>query len=194
MVRVKFLVFVMAVGIASLTTACGVVQAPTPIRQPMGGMPVTTPISEMDETGAIPTVPPVKGYAEGQEIFFIHTEASDPQVAEVLTGMMGSPVLVVPSLALAPETMLAKVFVFTNGIQGGGPMGFQPDVFDRPPGDPGYTPLRALQLVTWKDPAAARELKSAAEIRAAEAKGQVTISLPGVVINMPFLTWPAGHR
>ena len=79
-------------------------------------------------------IPPVKGYMKGKEVRFIHTEASDEKVAELLTDMMGSPVLVVPSLAQAPEVMLANVYVFTNGIRGVGPFKFQPDVFDNPPG------------------------------------------------------------
>lgn len=33
------------------------------------------------------------------EILFIHTEASDPKVAELLTRMMGPKVVVVPGLA-----------------------------------------------------------------------------------------------
>lgn len=141
-----------------------------------------------------PIAPPVKAYTDGQEIRFIHTEVSDPKIAKVLTDMMRSPVLVVPSLAQAPESMLATVYVFKNGVKGGGPLGFQPDVFDRPPGTDGYRPLRALNLVTWKTEQSARELKSAAEVKAAEAKGEVTIERPGVVVNMPMLTWPGGHR
>lgn len=142
----------------------------------------------------VPGVPPVRGYAEGQEIVFIHTEASDPQVAEMLTRMMNSPVLVVPSLARAPEAMLANVYVFQNGITGEGPFGFQPDVFDHPPGTPGYSPLRAVHLVRWKDEALARLVRSAAEVRAADARGELTIVPSGVVVNMPFLTWPGGRR
>jgi len=108
--------------------------------------------------------------------------------------MKGKKVVAVPQLAQAPVAMLANVYVFTNGVRGGGPLGFQPDVFDNPPGTGGYSPLRALNLVTWKHEAAARELRSAAEVRAAEAKGEVTIERPGVVINMPLLTWPGGQR
>lgn len=175
----------LALLIAGVITACAAGQAQGPARQPMGGMP--TPSAGI-------LVPPVKGYAEGQEIFFIHTEASDSSVAKLLTDMMASPVLVVPSLAHASPAMMANVFVFTNGSKGGGPMGFQPDVFDRPPGHSGYTPLRALNLVTWKDEGAAWELRSATDVRTAESKGEVTISRPGLVINMPFLTWPGGHR
>ncbi len=141
-----------------------------------------------------PVVPPVRGYVEGQEIFFIHTEASDPQVADMLTKMMQSPVLVVPSLAQAPASMLANIYVFQNGVKGEGPFGFQPDVFDNPPGTQGYSPLRAVHLVKWKDEASARLLRSAAEVRAAETRGELTIVRSGAVVNMPFLTWPGGQR
>lgn len=143
-------------------------------------------------TGSV--VPPVDGYMEGRNILFIHTEASDPQVAQLLTRMKGSPVLVVPSLAQAPAGMLAEVYVFKNGVKGGGPLEFQPDVFDSPPGTTGYRPLRRLNLVTWKNPQAAREFKTAAEVREALAKGEIAVDQPGVVINMPMLTWPDGHR
>ncbi|MBI3943128.1 MAG: hypothetical protein HY326_08960 [Chloroflexi bacterium] len=141
-----------------------------------------------------PSVPPVKGYSEGMEIRFIHTEASEQQVAKMLTDMMGSPVLVVPALAQAPEGMLANVYAFTNGIKDGGPLGFQPDVFDNPPGTAGYSPLRSLNLVTWKNESASRELKSAEEVKEAESKGELSIKRPGVVVNMPLLTWPGGKR
>ena len=139
-------------------------------------------------------VPPVKAYTEGKEIRFIHTEASDPKVAELLTDMMRSPVLVVASLAEAPKEMLADVYVFKNGVRGDGPFGFQPDVFDNPPGTDGYRPLRSVLIVTWKNENVARELRSAAEVKAAEQAGEVTVETPGVVVNMPLLTWPGGRR
>ncbi|MGH7771951.1 MAG: DUF7482 domain-containing protein [Candidatus Binatia bacterium] len=139
-------------------------------------------------------VPPVKGYMNGKEIHFIHTEASDPKVVEMLTRMMGSPVLLVPSLVQAPQSMVATVYVFKNGVKGEGPFGYQSDVFDNPPGTNGYSPLRDVNLVTWKDERSARLLKSAAEVRDALRKGEVTIERPGVVVNMPLLTWQGGRR
>ena len=139
-------------------------------------------------------VPPVKAYTEGKEIKFIHTEASDPKVAKLLTDMMGSPVLVVPSLAQTPKEMLADVYVVKNGVRGDGPFGFQPDIFDNPPGMDGYRPLRSVNIVTWKNENTAREIRSAAEVQAAVEKGEVTIDRSGVVVNMPLLTWPGGRR
>jgi hypothetical protein len=97
-------------------------------------------------------------------------------------------------LAKAPDDMLANVYVFKNGLKGMGPLGFQPDVFDNPPGTEGYRPLRRLILLTWKDEKTARELKSVAEVKAALDKGELTSEQPGVVINMPFVTWPGGMR
>jgi hypothetical protein len=160
----------------------------TKSKEPMGGMKVSD----------APTVPPVTGYSEGQEILFIHTETSDPEIAKILTDMMGgSPVLVVPSLAKAPKEVLAPVYVFTNGITGDGPtgpLGGQADIFEHPPGDPAYSPLRAVNLVTWRDEKSARVLKSLAELQGAIDSGAVTTEEPGVVVNMPFLTWPGGRR
>lgn len=147
----------------------------------------------MDMSGGA-TIPAGMAYLDGEEITFVHTEVSDPDIAQVLTDMMSSPVIVVPSLADAPDSMLADVYVFTNGIVGMGPLGFQPDVFDNPPGTEGYSPLRRLITVTWQDETAARELKSVAEVAAAEAAGEVTLEQPGVVINMPFVTWLGGSR
>ena len=145
-----------------------------------------------------PTAPPVTGYSEGQEILFIHTETSDPKIAKILTDMMGgSPVLVVPALAKARKELLARVYVFTNGKTGDGPMGplgGQADIFEYPPGDKGYRPLRAITLVTWQDETSARVLKSVAELQRVIDSGAVRIKQPGIVVNMPFLTWPGGKR
>jgi hypothetical protein len=143
---------------------------------------------------AMAEFPAGKAYAEGKEIYFVHTEASDAGVSETLTDMMKSPVILVPSLADVPEEALANVYVFTNGVEGSGPFGFQPDVFDNPPGTDGYTPLRRLNVITWVDGSTARELKSVAEVMEAESNGELSIGQPGVVINMPFAVWDGGQR
>jgi hypothetical protein len=139
-------------------------------------------------------LPAGMAYAEGREIYFVHTEASEAGVAEKLTNMMESPVILVPSLANVPDESLANVYVFTNGVDGMGPFGFQSDVFDNPPGTDGYTPLRRLNVVAWVDEGKARVLKSVAEVFAAESAGELTIEQPGVVINMPFVVWDGGKR
>lgn len=172
--------------------------------KPMEGMKPAEGMKPMGEMGGMkmpadaPTVPPVTGYSQGQEILFIHTETSDPKIARILTDMMGgSPVLIVPALARAPKELLAPVYVFTNGKTGDGPtgpLGGQADIFAHPPGDAAYRPLRAITLVTWKDEKSARVLKSVAALRRVVASGAVSLKEPGVVVNMPFLTWPGGRR
>ena len=166
--------------------------------KPMEGMKPMAGMGGMRMPTDAPTVPAVTGYSQGQEILFIHTEASDPKIAKILTDMMGgSPVLVVPALAKAPRELLAPVYVFTNGKTGDGPtgpLGGQADIFEHPPGDAGYRPLRAVTLVTWKDDKAAHVLKSMAELQGVIDSGAVSIKQAGVVVNMPFLTWPGGRR
>jgi hypothetical protein len=145
-------------------------------------------------TGSFAQVPAGKAYAEGKEIYFTHTEASDAGIADTLTNMMKSPVIFVPALANVPESVLANVYVFENGPTGKGPLGFQADVFNAPPGSDGYSPLRQIILTKWADTASAVELKSEAEILQAEKDGKLGLTKSGVVVNMPFLVWDGGKR
>jgi hypothetical protein len=170
--RIKVILFSLVV-LAALVSACN-------------AQPATT--------GTYAQVPAGKAYAEGKEIYFTHTEASDSGIADKLTNMMKSPVLYVPALADVPESSLANVYVFENGLAGKGPLGFQADVFNNPPGSDGYSPLRQIVLVKWSDGQTAVELKSEAEVLKAEADGKVTTSKPGVVVNMPFIVWDGGKR
>jgi hypothetical protein len=150
--------------------------------------------AQAQSTGSYATVPAGKAYLDGKEIYFTHTEASDKAIAEKLTNMMKSPVVYVPSLAKVPAEALADVYVFENGISGKGPLGFQSDVFDNPPGSDGYSPLRQIILVKWADGAKASELKSVSEIQQAVTSGAATTNKPGVVVNMPFIVWDGGKR
>jgi hypothetical protein len=185
---------ILGVVIIVLALSSGLLEAQEPTSTPM-------PTSGMSGMGPMETefssddlAPLVRGIYEGDEVFFIHTEVSDPAVAEMLSVMMGPQVVTVPSLADVPEVLLGRVYVFTNGIEGGGPMGFQPDIFDSVPGDETYTPLRMVNLVTWQADTVPHMLDSVGEIETAEAAGEVTVEQPGIVVNMPILVWPGGHR
>lgn len=150
--------------------------------------------TQTQSTGNFAQIPAGRAYSEGVEIFFTHTEASDAAIAEKLTNMMQSPVLFVPSLADVPESALAIVYVFENGLTGKGPLGFQPDVFNSPPGTDGYSPLRQIILTKWVEGVTAVELKSQTSILQAEKEGKLTTTKSGVVVNMPFLVWEGGKR
>jgi len=146
------------------------------------------------EGGQYASIPVGRAYSEGEEIFFSHTEVSDPAIAEKLTNMMKSPVLLVPSLADAPASMQAKVYVFENGLKGKGPLGFQPDVFDNPAGTEGYSPLRQIILVKWRDGVKVLEMKSAANILSAVSNSELDLTETGIIVNMPFMVWKGGQR
>lgn len=142
-------------------------------------------------------LPSVVGYADGQAVTFVHTEASDEKVAAILSTMMGSSVIVVPQLADVPNDVLGAVFVFSNGVEPDGPrgpLGFQPDVFDSIPGNPGYRPLRRITVVSWRAGITPRLLRSVDEITAAEKAGGLTIEVSSTVVNMPMIRWPGGNR
>ncbi len=139
-------------------------------------------------------IPAGEAFVDGESIYFAHTETSDPGVAEVLTGMMKSPVLVVPSLAEVPDSALSDVYVFKNGVKGMGPLNFQPDVFPNQPGDEGYTPLRKIVFVSWVDESQAKLLKSEEEIKNLVDQGALTLEESNIVVNMPFMTWKDGKR
>ena len=139
--------------------------------------------------------PLVSGIYEGGDVLFIHTATSDPDVSAMLTQMMGgAKVWVVPELADAPASMLAPLYVFTNGLEGMGPFGFQRDIFASVPGDEGYRPLRSVLLTSWNDGATPRELTSVDEVLEAEANGEVTVDESGIVVNFPVMVWPGGSR
>ena len=185
----------MLITIALTVAATGSAMAQQQPMQ-MQGQPMKMMMGSMDISG-VPRIPPVAGYAAGEPIFFIHTEVSDPELGQIMTDMMGSPVPVVPALANAPEDMLATVYAFANGLQPDGPrgpLGYQPDVFDHPPGTDGYTPLRRIMILTWGNGATPRLLKSATDVTTALQADELSAEEPGIVANMPFITWPGGQR
>jgi hypothetical protein len=138
------------------------------------------------------TLPLTRGYANGNEVFYISTEASDKDLAAHLTNLTGSRVVYAQSVANTPPTALANIYAFKNGIEGTGPLGFQPNVADSEPGQAGYSPLWRIILVQWKDGVTATELKSEQEITAALGDGKLTIEPTSMVVNCPFVKWEGG--
>jgi hypothetical protein len=80
-------------------------------------------------------IPLMKGYENGNEIFFIATDASDNKTATQITNQTGFKVNFAPLLAKTPEAARGQAYVFTNGIPGQGPFGFQLPVVNAKPGD-----------------------------------------------------------
>jgi len=140
------------------------------------------------------TMPMIDGYYNGEKVFFLHTEVSDKNMADMMSMMVNFPTLHVSDLTNIPQSEMSKVYVFTNGIPGsepygGGPFMFQIDVFDSIPEQMGYSQFRVPQLVTWNDDSTPRVLSSVEEILGAEANGELTIQQTDNVVNAPMIIW-----
>jgi len=143
------------------------------------------------------TIPMIDGYYNGEKVFFVHTEASDKEMAEMMTMMINFPTLHFSELNnISPEEM-AKIYVFTNGIHGSGPYGggpfrFQIDVFNSIPDQMEYSQFRVPHLVTWSDNSTPRILTSVDEVLEAETNGELTIQKTANVVNVPMIVWKSG--
>ena len=82
---------------------------------------------------------------------------------------------------LKPGNKVAPIWAFTNGDDG------QRNIIDTVPGRKDYKPLWAVRLVTWKDGADVRVLRSAAAVAKARMAGELTIKAAPVVVNCPVL-------
>ena len=150
-------------------------------------------VQDLSDTSIPIDIPLIMGYADGNEVFYITTEASHQEVADHLTDLTGFRVVYTPALKNTPADALANIYEFTNGVEGSGPAGFQPNVADSQPGDAEYSPAWAVQHVTWTDESVIRELTSEDEILEAQAADQLVIEETGVVVNCPFIQWEGGN-
>lgn len=158
-----------------------------------GSGSVTENVQNIARASLPVTIPLQSGYYKGQELFYILTESSDNSLAQSLTSKTGFRVVNAPVIAKAPASSLANVFVFMNGVQGGGLLGFQPEVYDAIPGDQGYSPARLLNKVTWASSSTPVELKSAQDITDNQSNGKLAIEQSGIVVNAPMVKWPGGQ-
>lgn len=140
------------------------------------------------------TIPMHQGFYNGESVYYIITDSSDPAHAEVITENQGWNVELAPLLANAPAEALSKTYMFKNGISGDGVHGFQGEVFTSTPAQPeDYSALTSHVHVTWNDGVEARILDSDEMIMAAADAGDVTLAELPVVLNMPQIIWPEGQ-
>ena len=150
-------------------------------------------MQNLTDTSIALQIPLTMGYADGNSVYYISTEASEKDVADHLTELSGFRVAFTPSLQNTPKDSLANIYAFTNGIKGSGAFGYQPQVADSQPMDSDYSPLWLVHAVTWNDNLTPRELKSEESIMEARDKGEITIEDTGVIVNCPFVQWGNDH-
>lgn len=140
------------------------------------------------------TIPLHQGWYEGEPVYFVITDASDPTHAEIVTNQQGWKVELAPLLANTPQEALSNVYLFTNGVAGKGIHGFQEEVFANTPAQmETYSALTSHIHVTWNDGQQAQVLNSEDAILNAEEDGLITLTKLPVVINMPQIVWPEGQ-
>lgn len=138
-------------------------------------------------------IPLSQGYVDGNLAYFIATDASDEQAAASITNNTGFPVNHAPLLAETPPGFRGQGYMFTNGIEGEGPNGFQLPVANAIPGDEDYSPLWQTNLVKWNDNATARELTSVEEIMSAQTDGELAVTETNIIVNSPAIKWEGGE-
>ena len=82
---------------------------------------------------------------------------------------------------LAAGNKVAPIWTFANGTK------TQRNVIDTVPGRADYTPLWRVNVVTFKPGVTQQTLRSAAEIKAAAARGDVTVKTTAIVVNCPVI-------
>ena len=82
---------------------------------------------------------------------------------------------------VAPGNKVIPLWTVKNGVDG------QLNIADVRPGQTAYPPLWAIVEVTWKAGAQKRLLKSLAQIKTAQAAGEVTLKKTSLVVNCPLV-------
>jgi hypothetical protein len=124
-----------------------------------------------------------RGFApDCSTIYYIATDASVKKVADAL----GVTFVNKTGAALLSGSS-SDLYLFTNGIKGTGPMGFQASIASANVGDKAYSPLWRIQATTWKDPSHTEFLTSLTQITSAAQAGKLRINIARVVVNCPFV-------
>ena len=188
----------LAVGIFLLTSVAAAAAATvSSLQQQVFAQQVTEEtepgsVLKLARTNVPMDIPLLKGYENGNEIYFIATDVSDEKTAAFATNLTGFKVNYAPALAQTPDSARDQAYAFTNGVASDGPFGFQIPVVNAKPGDEGYSPLWQVNEVTWNDNATARELRSVQEITTAEQNGELSINDTDIVVNHPAIQWQNG--
>jgi hypothetical protein len=136
------------------------------------------------------TLPMNRGWIDGKPVQYVTTDVSDAQVArDVGANYVPRLADALPGAGAAPgaaRSLVERVYAFPGKEQfpvfQSGPSPTGADSADRD-----YSPLWRMVAVRWVRPAAGRELRSEEAILAAQERGEVTLTVTGVVLNCPIV-------
>jgi len=148
----------------------------------------------LSKTNVPAIIPMHKGIFNSSSVFYIITDSSDQALANKITEKQEWKVELAPPLANTPKTAIQKIFVFTNGISGGGIYGYQSDVFSKTPSQESeYSPLSSVVEVSWKTGQNKIIFESMEEILKAKEESRIELKETDIVINTPQIIWPTGQ-
>ena len=154
----------------------------------LGGLAAIAAVTAVVASGGPQKTPPlIGGYYAGKDVKYLLTDVSEAKDAKGLSKATGYPVQYVPKLKRIGDAALAKLYLFTNGVEGPNPFGFQANVLDSVPGSPKYSPLWRVYAVAWADGATPRLFKSEAAILAARKAGELSITRTPLIKNSPVV-------
>jgi hypothetical protein len=142
-------------------------------------------VTKIDTENMVVTFVAHRGWSpNGSTIYYIVTDA----VPEMPANMMGV-VFASSDEKLATTPVAVDLTQFTNGINGTGPMGFQPCIGHAGPTDENYSPMWRINFAEWNDPSQAKLLQTLADLNNAREKGLLTVA-PAMegkhIVNCPF--------
>jgi hypothetical protein len=121
-----------------------------------------------------------QGVVDGRDVYFIRTDASDEEFADA------EKLVWAPKIAgLARRGLTGEAFLASDGSEE------QAAVLSSEPGRRGYTPAWRINRFTWDT--TPRMLRSVADVRAAEEKGDLTVERTDIVLNAAVVMWSTGE-
>lgn len=145
-------------------------------------------ITEIDQEGMTVTFVAHRGWGpDGKTIYYIVTDATPSDPAKTM-GVVDSQVI----SSLVTSSAAVDIFQFSNGLEGAGPLGFQPGIAAAAPGDESYSPMWRIYLTEWNDPSQAKLLETRADIDYYKSADMLTTSLARPmnsdhIVNCPFV-------
>ena len=119
------------------------------------------------------------GLFEGEDVYFIRTDTSDQSFAQA-EGLVWAPKIAV----LSAEGLTGDAYLVEGSSD-------QPVVLSSAPGQPDFTPAWRISHGRWRG--SPRDLTSVADLRDAEASGDLTVQRTDIVMNGAVVKWGAGE-
>lgn len=136
-------------------------------------------------------LPLVQGWYDGEQVLYIQTEASDPDVAKAQNvNYVPRLANAIPADANAPSSV-DDIYVI-SGFDQANVIPSAPNPAGPENQDAEYTPLWQVSVVTWVSGTTPYLLKSEQDVMNAKDQGLVTIAKTNIVVNCPVIFTSTG--